>query len=303
MIIDSHVHLITHGMAQAAFNRMDKMSKGAISRRGKSGPGIMNRDFIDFLGRTEIAEFARIWVEELDKNRVDRALFLPIGGAGLDEMDQFTSLHPDRFSAYMMPDDPTEKKVVQELEKLVKSGRFVGIKLYPCVSGVSVADERAFPLYEAAGALDIPILIHFGITMAPIADYRLTNPMDLMLPSRMFSETNFIIAHFGAGFFREVLLLGFHAKNIYVDTSGTNNWRMFLPRVMELSEIFKRAIEVYGAERILFGTDTILNGKTGYRDFVLAEQLKALDDLALDQDAHNLIMGGNAARLFGLGEL
>ncbi|MDH5638096.1 MAG: amidohydrolase family protein [Nitrospinota bacterium] len=300
MIIDSHVHLVTHSMAKAAFRHMDKLSKGAMSRTNKPGPGIMNRNFMDFLGRTDIAEFARIWVEEMDKNRVDRALFLPIGGSGHDELDQFASLHPDRFSAYLMPDDPTKKQTVEEMEKRVKSGKFVGVKLYPCISGVSVADERAFPLYEAAGALNIPILIHFGITMAPIADYRLTNPLDLMLPSRMFPETNFIMAHFGAGFFREVLLLGFHANNIHVDTSGTNNWRLFLPQVMELSEIFKRAIEVYSAERILFGTDTILNGKTGYRDFVLTEQLKALDDLELEQDARDLIMGGNAERLFGL---
>ena len=300
MIIDSHVHLVTHAMAKAAIKRMDKLSNGAFSKMSQSGPGIMNREFVDFLKKTDIPEFARLWVEELDKNKVDRALFLPISGGGHDELDEFVRLHPDRFSAYMMPDDPSKKKVVKELEQRAKSGRFLGIKLYPCVSGISVADERAYPLYEAAGALNIPILIHFGITMAPMADYRLTNPMDLMLPSRMFPRTNFIIAHFGAGFFREVLLLGFHAKNLYVDTSGTNNWRLFLPQVMELSAIFKRAIEVYGAERILFGTDTILNGATGYREFVLTEQQKALEELELKQDARNLIMGGNAARLFGL---
>ncbi|HEB71481.1 MAG TPA: amidohydrolase, partial [Nitrospirae bacterium] len=151
-----------------------------------------------------------------------------------------------------------------------------------------------------AGELGIPILIHFGITHAPHVDYRYTNPLDLQLPSKTFPGTDFIIAHFGAGFFREILLLGFHAENIYIDTSGTNNWREYLPEIMPLAKIFKRTIEVYGAERILYGTDTAINDKTGYRTFVLKEQTKALRLLKIPAKDRKLIMGGNALKLFRL---
>ena len=157
-----------------------------------------------------------------------------------------------------------------------------------------------FPVYEEAAAHNLPILIHFGITTAPIADYRYANPLDLMLPSKLFADTKFVIAHFGAGFFREALMLGFHASNIWLDTSGTNNWRLYLPEVMALKQVFKRAIEVYGADKILFGTDTILNGKVGYRSFVLKEQKKALTDIRVKKEDRAKIMGGNAIRLFGL---
>lgn len=300
MIIDSHVHLVTQGMMKAASKRLEKLAPGLVKKMVKKGSGVINQTFIEFLRKHGVQELAKLWIAELDANKVDRALFLPISGAGHDDLGEFTKLHPSRFSAYLLPDDPTKKKFIREMEKRAKTGRFVGIKLYPSINGVGIADERAFPLYEAAGALNIPILIHFGITHAPLADYRLTNPLDLMLPSKRFPETNFIIAHFGAGFFREVLLMGFHASNIYVDTSGTNNWRLFMPRIMELKDIFKRAIEVYTAERILFGTDTILNGKTGYRGHILAEQEKAMDDQALAPEARALIMGGNAKRLFRL---
>ena len=96
-------------------------------------------------------------------------------------------------------------------------------------------------------------------------------------------------------------MLGFHASNIWLDTSGTNNWRLYLPEVMPLKQVFKRAIEVYGADKILFGTDTILNGKTGYRSFVLKEQKKALADIKVKKEDRAKIMGGgNATKFFGL---
>jgi len=300
MIIDSHVHLVTLGMMKAASRRMEKIAPGIMKKAAKSGSGVINRAFIDFLKETGVKDLARMWIAELDANKVDRALFLPISGSGHDDLEEFTSLHPERFSAYMLPEDPSRKKFIKEMRKRAKSGHFVGIKLYPCISQVSVADKSAFAMYEEAGELNLPILVHFGVTHAPVADYRYTNPMDLMLPTRLFPNTNFIIAHFGAGYWREVLMLGFHAKNIYVDTSGTNNWRMLMPSIPELAHVFKRTIEVYTAERVLFGTDTILNGATGYRSHILAEQRKAMEELDLAEETKALIMGGNTQRLFGL---
>lgn len=302
MIVDAHVHLITGAMVHAARKRFARLKPGLMERVTHAGRPFLNTSFLRFLATTRIEDFARLWTTELDRNRIDHALFLPISGAALGELDEFVALDPKRFSAYVFVDDPTSKKAVKELERWVKTGRFRGIKLYPAIQRFSIADERAFPLYEAAGALGVPVLIHFGVTHAPVVDYRYTNPLDLQYPAKMFPETKFIIAHFGAGFFREALLLGYHVENIHLDTSGTNNWRLFLPEVMPLRQVFKRALEVYGPERILFGTDTALNGQDGYRSGVLREQKQALAGLKLPAVTRAAVMGGNAARLFGLQE-
>jgi len=300
MIVDAHVHLITAAMVRAARARFARIKPGLMERVTHGGRPFLNFAFLKFLARTRIGDFARLWEAELDRNRVDHALFLPITGAALGEVDEFVARNPKRFSGYVFVDDPASKKAVKELERWVKTGRFRGIKLYPAIQRFSVADKRVFPLYEAAGALGVPVLIHFGITHAPVVDYRYTNPLDLQYPSKLFPETNFIIAHFGAGFFREALLLGYHAQNIHLDTSGTNNWRLFLPEVMPLKQVFKRALDVYGPERILFGTDTALNGQDGYRTGVLREQRRALAGLKLSAKTRAAVMGGNAARLFSL---
>jgi len=298
MIIDSHVHLITSQMIETITARLDKIRPGLLDRVNQMGKKLINPDFIKFLKTTSIKKLASMWEVEMKKNRIDHACFLPIGGAAHDQMAELVGCNRSKFSSYIFMDNPSAKASVAKLRRLVKSEGFVGIKLYPCLQMISIADKKLFPLYEAAGELDIPILIHFGITHAPIVDYRYTNPLDLQLPSKTFPGTNFIIAHFGAGFFREILLLGFHSENIYIDTSGTNNWREYLPKVMPLSKIFKRTIEVYGASRLLYGTDTALNDKTGYRTFVLKEQTKALKQLKIPARDQRQIMGGNAAKLF-----
>lgn len=300
MIIDSHVHLVTSGMIEKMLKRYDMVGTGVADNAfGKGNHGFINSDFIKFLKERNIKKHADAWVAELDKNKIDRALFLPIAESN-DELFEFIKLHPDRFTGYVYLDKPASKQGVKTFKKWIGTGLFRGLKLYPAIQGVSAADERLFPLYETAGKLSVPILFHFGITMAPIYDYRYTNPMDLSLPSKLFPNTKFIIAHFGAGYFREILLLGYRSHNIHLDTSGTNNWREYLPEIMPLNKIFKRALEVYGPNKVMFGTDTILNQTAGYRSHILKEQKKALSSLKLAKKDRDLVMGGTALRLFGL---
>jgi len=300
MIIDSHVHLITSGMIISAKKSFDRLWPGLMDRALTGGKAIISRETIEFLRSKTLRDLADIWLAELARHNVGRACFLPIRGESLGELDEFISLDTEKFSGYVMLDNPVKKTSARTLRKWLETGRFRGLKLYPCMDMVCVADKRLFPLYEVAAEFKAPVLVHFGVTHAPVSDYRYTNPLDLKLPSKLFPDTNFIIAHFGAGFFREILMLGFHSDNIHLDTSGTNNWRLYLPQVMTLDEIFKRTLEVYGPDKILFGTDSALNGKAGYRTFVLKEQTETLARLGVSEEDRLKIMGRNTARLFNL---
>jgi hypothetical protein len=287
-------------MISSAKKSFDRLWPGLMDRALTGGKAIISGETLDFLRGKGVADLADIWIGELDRNNIARACFLPIRGESMSEMDEFVSANTERFTGYVMLEDPVNKTSARTLRKWLKTGRFRGLKLYPCMDMVSVADKRLFPLYEVAAEFKAPVLVHFGVTHAPVSDYRYTNPLDLKLPSKLFPDTNFIIAHFGAGFFREILMLGFHSDNIHLDTSGTNNWRLFLPQVMTLDEIFKRTLEVYGPDKILFGTDSALNGKAGYRTFVLKEQTETLARLGVSQEDQLKIMGHNTVRLFGL---
>ncbi|MBF0170106.1 MAG: amidohydrolase [Nitrospinae bacterium] len=301
MLIDTHVHLVTHRMAAKTADAFARRYPSAFERAFHKGRSPLSPALMAWLKPLSVERLAALWIEEMDRHGVDHACFLPIFGGSHGELDEFLSLAPGRFSGYLFLSEPHTKKALREVRSWRKKNpRFVGVKLYPSLSHISVADDRLFPLYETLAELGMPALIHFGITTAPVADYRYTNPLDLQLPSRLFPDTRFIVAHFGAGFFRELLLLGYHAANVYVDTSGTNNWREFLPAVMPLSTIFRRTVEVYGAERILFGTDSMLKPDAGYRGHILAEQRKAVGAAKLTAAQKEAIFAANGGRLFGL---
>ena len=296
-VIDTHVHLITRAMVDDAALRLRTLYPFAHDAMEKRAERLFGKDFLGWLGGVTLEEQAREWLKAMDAYGVERAVFFPISER-LEDMRDFVALAPDRFAGYAFLNDPAAADAAERLRRAVNDHGLVGLKLYPSLQLFNCCDERLFPLYAEAQSLGIPITFHFGITHAPVADYRYTNPIDLQLVLNLFPELNVIIAHFGAGYFREVCLLGFHNKNVHLDTSGTNNWRDYTPERLPLAEVFKRAVEIYSAERIIFGTDTVLRPGAGYRAAIKEEQAGIVGGLEISPEEKELILRGNAERLF-----
>jgi len=178
----------------------------------------------------------------------------------------------------------------------VQDEGYRGLKLYPTTDRYLPSDRSCYPLYEEARALGIPVLFHLGITLLFEADLRFANPIELHPVLKDFPDVSFVVAHFGAGYFREVLFLAYHVNNLYVDTSGRNLWVRYLPYPLTLEQAFRKSLDVLGARRILYGSDSRMLSR-GYRKEVLQEQLRILRYLELDREEISLIMGGNARRL------
>jgi len=175
-----------------------------------------------------------------------------------------------------------------------------GLKLYPPTQRFSASDRAVYPVYEAAAEQGLAILFHFGITVAPIYDLTYANPLHLSAAAKEFPEITFGIAHCGAGFLRETLFLAYHTENIWVDTSGTNNWRDYPPGAPSLDEGFRDLLRTYGPRRIMFGTDSTMPGE--YREGVLREQCEVFARLEITEEDRAAVFGGNARRLFHLQE-
>jgi predicted TIM-barrel fold metal-dependent hydrolase len=112
-------------------------------------------------------------------------------------------------------------------------------------------------------------------------------------------RAHFVIPHFGAGFFRETLMAGASAPNIHVDTSSSNSWTATQSPRPTLAEVFARTIEVFGHERILFGTDSN-TFPAGWRKDRFEEQHAALLALGASVAVQEAIFAGNARRLLRL---
>ncbi|MGH7754460.1 MAG: amidohydrolase family protein, partial [Gemmatimonadales bacterium] len=170
--------------------------------------------------------------------------------------------------------------------------------LYPPTQRFLPNDRAFYPIYEACAEASIPILFHFGITVAPSYDLSFASPLPLAAVVKEFPDVTFVVAHFGAGFLRETLFLAYHTDNVCVDTSGTNNWRLYHPGEPSLEAVFRDALRTFGPRRILFGTDSTF--MDGFRHHILKEQLEVLDRLELPGEDREAILGGNAARVYRL---
>lgn len=282
-IIDGHMHLVTESIARN-WKRTEKEEEIIQKRREK-----FNLPHYDIysLEKTE-----KLWIREFDTYGIQKGVFLSYGPGNPDLISLIK--RNERFIGFTSTDIEREDAPAL-FEEDIQAG-LKGLKLYPVNRSYSVSDERLYPLYEIAQSHQVPVLIHFGVSIGYFSDLRFGNPLDLHPVARDFPDIPFILAHFGCGFFRETLFLGYQCQNIYVDTSSSNRWMEYLPYEIDLKCVFKKSLQVFGADRLIYGTDSNFFPR-GYRINILEEQLNVLDSLGTNEADQEKIFGGTMADL------
>jgi hypothetical protein len=84
-----------------------------------------------------------------------------------------------------------------------------------------------------------------------------------------------------------------------IDTSGSNQWTRWMPYQLDLEDLFRKAIETIGPDRLIFGTDSSYFPR-GFSEPYLREQLKACYGIGLNQEDIEKIFHKNAERLLKL---
>ena len=87
--------------------------------------------------------------------------------------------------------------------------------------------------------------------------------------------------------------------NVYFDTSSSNRWMAY--ENLDLRSVYRRAIDILGIERLLFGTDSSFFPR-GWHAGIFEAHSKALYELGLDKEQAEQIFWGNLERLFGKGK-
>jgi uncharacterized protein len=105
-----------------------------------------------------------------------------------------------------------------------------------------------------------------------------------------------IVPHFGAGYFREALMLADLCPNVYLDTSSSNSWMKYQTAELNLRQVFRRALDVAGPRRLLFGTDSALF-PWGWKQQIFEEQAKALYEIDVSFGDARFIFGENLVRI------
>jgi hypothetical protein len=254
----------------------------------------------------DVAAHTDRWIAELDRH-------------GVEHMVAFASLPPEtpaltaaaehargRLSAMALI-DPTTEGAVERAKSLLREGGFSGLLVFPAMHRFDLAGAAFRAIAEVAAQSAGIVYVHCGLLVVKLRDllglprpYDLgyANPLSLIPVANACPRVRFVIPHFGAGFFREALMAGTQCENVCVDTSSTNSWIRTQPGLGGLREVFERALDVFGSERILFGTDSTVF-PAGWRHDRLSEQRAILDEIGVDEETRARIFGGNALRLLG----
>jgi len=204
---------------------------------------------------------------------------------------------------------------VAEFERATRQLGLRGAMLFSNVNGTALADERFWPLYEAANQQEAVLYIHptNPVNVQAMQEYWLmplvgflfdttlaaANLVFAGIPER-FPKIRWVLCHLGGAipYLVERLDRGFEAfddcrthiqrppshylKNFYYDTVNFN------PRALEL------AIAFAGVDHILAGSDY------PHQIGSIPKMLESIHALKISDQDKAAIFGGNAARLLGL---
>jgi len=193
---------------------------------------------------------------------------------GIDRLIPFCNVNP-----FLVAD------LAGELERYVTEMGFRGLKLYPTYHHFYANSNRIYPLYAKAQELGIPVMVHTGSSIFRGARLKYGDPLYMDDVAVDFPDLTLLLVHSGRGFWydRAYFLTKLHA-NVYMEISGLPPQRL-LEYFPELERV---------ADKVIFGSDWPGMPHIG-------RNIELIRGLPLREETKDKILGGNAARILGLG--
>lgn len=293
-VSDAHVHFFSHHF----FNQLASQK-----------PGLTLDNVAGVLGWNmppeEPAGLASVWAHELDRHGVERAALIASLPGDEDSVAAAVAAFPGRFYGFAMV-NPLSPDVVARVQGMLDRGMHA-MCLFPAMHRYYMHDDPALAIVEVIAATRPATLVfvHCGVLSVGVRsrlglpspfDMRHSNPIDLHAAALRFPQVRFIVPHFGAGYLREALMLAELCPNVFLDTSSSNRWMHY--EGLDLRTVFRRALELLGPRRLVFGTDSSFFPR-GWHGAVFESQAKALYELGLKAEEASLIFGENLKHLVG----
>ena len=246
------------------------------------------------------------WLESLDKGGVQRMAAFSSDPAETPAVLEMAAASSGRMVPIAVC-DPSAPGTAERLAPLFESKGLRGLLLFPAVHHYHMGDESLRPVLDLIEAHQAVVYVHCGILVVKLKDllglpraYDLTfaNPLGVIPAAERYPGATFCIPHFGAGFFRETLIAGAQSPNIVTDTSSTNSWIRTHPGALNLTDVLTQSLEVFGSERVLFGTDSNIFPQ-GWRRDRFEQWRQIADGIGMSEADRSLFFQDNAERLLG----
>ena len=295
-VADAHIHFFSDRFLKLLASQAEIQSVNELSARlpGWEMPPV------------EPEALADLWLDELDRWQVDHAALIASIPGDESSVAAAVKRGNGRFVGYFMF-NPVAPHAEQRLADALDAGLRCAA-LFPAMHGYRMTDPLVEDTVKAlASRSGTALFVHCGVLSVGIRkrlglksdyDLRLSNPIDLHGLALKYPNVPIIIPHFGAGYFREALMVASSSRNVYLDTSSSNQWMAL--EGLNLSQVFTRAIQVVGADRLLFGTDSSFFPR-GWNGSIFDQQMEILKGMEVPETALARIFRTNFTEIFQLG--
>ncbi len=295
-VFDAHTHFFSRAFYEFQAHQVPGGNLPSLLER-------VEKNGIDLPTESTAAHRDRI-IADLDENGIDRAVTFASVPDEMEIVGEAARTSGGRLVAFATV-NPRNPDSLKRLESAHDRYRYKGMLLFPAMHDYPIGGDDAALALDLARELGLAVFVHCGLLRVPIrailgldSEFPLdrSHPEALMPVAKARPDQNFIVPHFGAGFFDEFLTLGRTCRNVYADTAGSNSWGMFQAPPLYLEDLFAQTVGVYGIERLLYGSDTA-GFPRGYRKDVRNAQIRAMHDAGIKPADQELILGGNLAKL------
>lgn len=184
---------------------------------------------------------------------------------------------------------PHHELADEEIENMIAENRkyLIFLKVHPYHSNLAFDDEKMIPYLDLAVKYDLPVVVHTGNSYND-------SPERVYNMAKKYPQLKFILAHMGLGTDNQLAIdLMAKADNLYADTA-------WVP-VSTTLEVIKR----YGSKRVVFGTDSPIDGVDTYycnkegEPSLYRQYFGELKEMISEEDYENL-MWRTAKELFNI---
>ena len=293
MLCDAHCHFFSPGFFRTLGRDLDVAGDAAEALPARlqwEAPGSLDA-------------LADRWIGELDRHQIDRAMLIASVPGDESSVAAAVRRHPSRLvGAFMF--HPGLPDAATRLEQAFGPLDLQTVCLFPAMHHVSLDDDVVESVFAAAEQHRRTVFVHCGVLSVGVRkklglpsrfDLRRGHPLAVAAIAVRHPGVPVVIPHFGAGFLREALMAVEAAPNVVLDTSSSNSWIRTHPG-LTLKDVFARALDCAGPDRLLFGTDSSFFPR-GWQRGIYDSQRQVLDELGVAADVQARIFGGNFVRL------
>ena len=195
----------------------------------------------------------------------------------------FGCIHPD-FTNYR-----------EELAR-VKNFGLKGIKIHPVYQDTNLDDVKYLRILDRAAELDLIVVAHAGLDIGFPGVVR-CSPQIIKKVVDAVGDFKFVAAHMGGWRNWDDVLKLLADTKIFIDTAFSTgkiiprkdfHWEEEDLKLLDVAQ-FMNFVKIFGADRILFGTDSPWSSQKISLDFI--------KNLPLNDEDKNKILGNNAKKL------